>query len=257
MRSRARTSAASCSCRGRYQLRSPSSFMAAGSSTARTSVASSAMATARPTPICLNSIRLSVAKIENTPTITTAALVTTPAVALMPCATASSVRSPRVDRLADPADDEHVVVHREAEQDHEQEQRQPRRDPADGLEVEQALEVAVLEDPGDHAVGGADAQQVQHDRLQRHDHAAERDEQQQEREAEHERDHDRQARRHLVVEVLRAGGHAGHVDLGAGDAVDRGRDRLVAQLHQRGVRDARRCRCRAAGSTRSRRSCSG
>ena len=76
-------------------MRSPSSFIAAGSSTARTSVASSRMATARPTPICLNSIMLSVAKIANTATITTAALVTTPAVALMPCATASSVRSPR------------------------------------------------------------------------------------------------------------------------------------------------------------------
>ena len=35
-----------------------------------------------------------------------------------------------VERLADPADDEHVVVHREAEQDHEQEQRHHRLDPA-------------------------------------------------------------------------------------------------------------------------------
>ena len=34
-----------------------------------------------------------------------------------------------VDRLADPAEDEHVVVHREAEQDHEQEQRHHRVDP--------------------------------------------------------------------------------------------------------------------------------
>ena len=37
----------------------------------------------------------SVAKIENTPTITTAALVTTPAVVLIPWATASSVFIPR------------------------------------------------------------------------------------------------------------------------------------------------------------------
>ena len=120
--------------------------MVAGSNTARTSVASSAIATARPTPICLNSIIDSVAKIENTATITIAALVTTPAVALMPCATALSVAHPAVDRLADPADDEHVVVHAQAEEDHEQEQRQPGRDPADGLEVQQVLEVAVLED---------------------------------------------------------------------------------------------------------------
>ena len=33
-----------------------------------------------------------------------------------------------LEPLADPADDEHVVVHREAEQDHEQEQRDHRRD---------------------------------------------------------------------------------------------------------------------------------
>ena len=43
-------------------------------------VASMSTATARPTPICLNSSSDSVAKIENTPTITIAALVTTPAV---------------------------------------------------------------------------------------------------------------------------------------------------------------------------------
>ena len=51
-------------------------------------------ASASPTPISLKSIELSVAKIEKTPTMTIAALVTTPAVALMPCATASSVDIP-------------------------------------------------------------------------------------------------------------------------------------------------------------------
>ena len=76
-------------------MRSPSSFIAAGSSTARTSVASMRIAAARPTPIILNSTELSVAKIANTATITIAALVTTPAVERMPCATASSVDSPR------------------------------------------------------------------------------------------------------------------------------------------------------------------
>src|SRR5215218_10520108 len=64
---------------GRYQFQSPSSFIVAGSSTARTSVASIRIAAARPTPIILNSSMLSVAKIANTATITAAALVTTPA----------------------------------------------------------------------------------------------------------------------------------------------------------------------------------
>src|SRR3712207_6929649 len=47
--------------------------------------------------------------------------------------------------------------------------------------------------------------------LFRSDDRAEADEQQQEREAEDEGEHERQPRSHRVVEVLRAGGHAGHV----------------------------------------------
>src|SRR5947208_1539092 len=70
--------------RGRYQFHLPSSFIDAGSRTARTIVASIRIATARPTPICLKSSALSVAKIANTATITIAALVTVPAVALIP-----------------------------------------------------------------------------------------------------------------------------------------------------------------------------
>ena len=57
--------------------------MLAGSRTPRMSVASSRTAKARPTPICLNIMNESVPKIANTPTMTTAALVTTPAVLLI------------------------------------------------------------------------------------------------------------------------------------------------------------------------------
>jgi hypothetical protein len=74
---------------------SPSSFIAAGSSTARTMVASISTAVARPTPNCFSITTDSVAKIEKTKTITIAALVTTPAVVLIPNATASSVFMPR------------------------------------------------------------------------------------------------------------------------------------------------------------------
>src|SRR5215210_1346250 len=80
---------------GRYQFQSPSSFIAAGSRTPRTSVASISTAAARPTPNCFMSMNESVAKTPNTPTITSAAAVTTPAVDLMPWPTASSVDSPR------------------------------------------------------------------------------------------------------------------------------------------------------------------
>src|SRR5262249_1248290 len=64
---------------GRYQLRSPSSDIAAGMSTPRTTVASMSTAVAIATPNILNSISDSVAKMENTATMITAALVTTPA----------------------------------------------------------------------------------------------------------------------------------------------------------------------------------
>ena len=43
------------------------------------------------------------------------------------------------------------------------------------LEVEEVLAPAVLEDGDEHAVGGADREQVQHDRLGRDHDRAERD----------------------------------------------------------------------------------
>src|ERR687895_1406881 len=79
---------------GSHQFRSPSSFMLAGRSTPRISVASIRTANASPTPICLNMMNERLPKIANTATITTAALVTTPAVFLIAYATASSVFIP-------------------------------------------------------------------------------------------------------------------------------------------------------------------
>ena len=58
-------------------------------------MASSKTATASPTPNCLKNGIESEPKIAKTQTITTAALVTTPAVDLMPCETASSMDAPR------------------------------------------------------------------------------------------------------------------------------------------------------------------
>jgi hypothetical protein len=46
-----------------------------------------------------------------------------------------------VEGLADTAEDEHVVVHREAEQDDEQEQRDPRGDAAGRGEPEDVLAI--------------------------------------------------------------------------------------------------------------------
>lgn len=58
-------------------------------------VASSATATARPTPSCLKSCIESVPKTPNTATMITAALVTAPAADRSPCITARSVLIPR------------------------------------------------------------------------------------------------------------------------------------------------------------------
>ena len=81
--------------RGRYQFRSPSIFIVAGSSTPRTMVASIRIAAASPTPNCLKNRIDSVAKTANTQTMTTAALVTTPAVDLIPVEIDSSIDAPR------------------------------------------------------------------------------------------------------------------------------------------------------------------
>ncbi len=58
-------------------------------------MASIRTATARPTPICFITCMDSVPKTANTPTMITAALVTTPAVLRMPWATAARVGRPR------------------------------------------------------------------------------------------------------------------------------------------------------------------
>jgi uncharacterized membrane protein YdfJ with MMPL/SSD domain len=79
---------------GSHQLRRPRAAMAAGSRTARTRVASSRTAAASPMPSCSNSSSDSVAKMLNTPTITAAALVTTPADDVTPAATAARVGIP-------------------------------------------------------------------------------------------------------------------------------------------------------------------
>ena len=78
-----------------YQFHLPRSLIEAGSTTPRISVASISTAAARPTPNSCRSISESVAKIENTATITAAAAVTTPAEPRMPCSTAASLPMPR------------------------------------------------------------------------------------------------------------------------------------------------------------------
>ena len=122
-----------------------------------------------------------------------------------------------------------MVVHREPEQDDEQERRQPRDDRAVRLEAEDRLGPRVLEDEHEHAVGRGNREQVEHDRLERHHDRAERDEQEEKREQEHEADHVRHPVPHLVREVDILGHLARHGRLDAGDSAERQRDELVAE----------------------------
>ena len=140
--------------------------------------------------------------------------------------------------LSDPAEQEHLVVHREPEEHGEEEQRHPRLDRVRLLEAEQIGADTFLEDEHQQAVRGADREQVErHGRAGHHDRP-EDDGEQHERQREHERDHPRRGvdDRVEVVDVLR--GRAADEDLGArpgerlrrdlGAKLAHGRHRIVA-----------------------------
>src|SRR6266545_3788247 len=143
----------------------------------------------------------------------------------------------RVDAFLDAAEDEHVVVHRQAEQDHEQEQRQPGSNREGAREAEDALCPPVLEHDDEQTVRGTDGKQVQDDRLERDHDRAEREQHQKERQPEDEREHDRQTVLHLLVEVVGPGRDARDGPLRVGDRRRDRRNDLVAQRRERVVRD--------------------
>ena len=124
---------------GRYQVRSPNRARTAGSRIPRTTrgVDQHRGGQAEAEDLQRGSADR-VAKIENTATMITAALVTTPALLAMPPTTASGVRPPPRAQFPDPAQQEHVVVHAQPEQEHEDEQRDPGHDRAVTGEAEQA-----------------------------------------------------------------------------------------------------------------------
>jgi hypothetical protein len=138
-------------------------------------------------------------------------------------------RHAAVDRLAHPAEDEDVVVHRQPEQDHEEEERQPRDDQAVRLETENRLRPVMLEDEHEQSVRRADGEQVERDRLQGHDDRSERDQQQNEGERKHERDHVGNAALHVVREVDVLGSRARDRRLDARNRSERRRHELGAK----------------------------
>ena len=116
--------------------------------------------------------------------IVAAAVITRP-VDAWPVMTAARL-SPRVHPLlVHAADQEDLVVHRQAEQHGERQHRHERVDRTGPAETERVRTPAELEERDDHAERGAGREQVHHRGGERHDDAAERDQQQEE--AEHRR----------------------------------------------------------------------
>ena len=99
------------------------------------------------------------------------------------------------------------------------------------------MQPAVLEDRGQHAVGGADREHVHHRRLQRDHHRAEREHQQQEAERDHDHDLERQLARDVRGEVDVAGGGAADVGLHVGALLGL-RDHARARACRPGSRSA-------------------
>lgn len=116
-------------------------------------------------------------------------------------------RGAREHGLPDPADDEHLVVHGESEEDHEQEQRDPRPDRPGGAEVQQPLGPGVLEDEDQQPERGRRRQQVQRHADQPEDDGAERVQRHQEGHQQQRPEDERQ----FAVLVRRIVGVPGHV----------------------------------------------
>src|SRR4029450_13476652 len=125
-----------------------------------------------------------------------------------------------VGGLADPREQEHLVVHGQAEEHREEDDRHRRGDQVRPFQVEQVLEPAPLEHRHHDPVGRADRQQVHHGGIQRHRDGAEHHHQQQERRGQGRGDEDGQGVGQLPGEVVGHGGQARHGDVGREQATD-------------------------------------
>ena len=138
-----------------------------------------------------------------------------------PAASAWRSSSPSAAVARDLREQEHLVVHREAEQHREHHQRHvagDRHGVARRVDAEDVDAPAVLEDRRQHAEGRPDAAQVDQRGLERHEQRAERDQQHDEAQREHDDDDEGQPRGDL----------GGEVDVGRGGAADVGPDVLAA-----------------------------
>ena len=116
----------------------PSSCITAGTSTIRTIVASTRIAVAMPMPISFRNTSGLSAKAPKTATMIAAAAVITRAVRARPSVTALGRVAVAQVLLAHAREQEHLVVHREAEQDREHDHRDERRHRRRGVDARSA-----------------------------------------------------------------------------------------------------------------------
>ena len=142
---------------------------------------------AMATPMALTMMTLAKAKAAKTTTMMAAALVMRRPLRARPSVTAR-VLSPWASHSSwTRLREQDLVVHRQAEDDAEEEDGQRRLD-GPWLEAEDAREVTILEDPHEGAERRCDGQKVRDDRLERQDHGPKEREEDDVRERRHERD---------------------------------------------------------------------
>ena len=117
---------------GSHQLYPRSTAINAGTRTHRTSVASRMTPSASARPSCLRPVTEPARKPQNAAAMISAADVTIRPVRSRPVATAYALSPGLVPGLAHAGDDEDLVVHREPEEDGEEEDRDPALDLSDG-----------------------------------------------------------------------------------------------------------------------------
>ena len=167
-----------------------------------------------------------------------AAAVTTTEDALKPLMI-GAVRVARDDvLLPHRRDQEHLVVHRQSEQDAHHEDRQEAHDRTRGL-AHDRVEPAPLEGRHDRAEGRAHREQVAQRRLDRHGDRAEDDHQQQDREADDDGGEGQQRVRQLLGHVDVDRRRAGHEDVGDAELLLPVGAAVAQLLHESGRRRGR------------------
>src|ERR687891_71001 len=114
--------------------------------------------------------------------------------------------------LAHAREQEHLVVHREAEQDREHDHRDRRGNGRLVVDAEESAGPAALGEVGEHAVGGADREQVEDACLERERRGAEGGQDQQQRQPQHGGDEERQPRGDELALVDEGRGLSADVD---------------------------------------------